>query len=140
MGIKWNPDFDRSEHEQKAAAGSASLLRKTGAIKYVKQVKKPRPTFVQGTKPSSAHHHNAATRDFVFPGALVKLVGHSKKLFNASFCTVVSISHNFESTETVRYGKWWDCILPDGRTMQVNSADMRPIEVQNGNINTEEEE
>lgn len=139
MGIKWNPDFNRNEHKELTVVNSQALLRKTGAITYVKPLKKRRPTFVEGVK-TQGTLQTSATRDFVFPGALVKIVGPSRRYYNSKFCTVISEAQNYNTSETVRYGKWWDCILPDGRTVTINSADMRPIEVQNGNIEPSDED
>lgn len=135
MGIKWNPDFDRDAHKQKVVVNQQALLRKTGAITYVKTLKKKRLTPLDRVKKIAPQ--SEVQRDFVFSGALVKLVGFSRKIYDAKFCTVLSEEENaYRPSETMHRGKWWTCILPDGRTVSIESSDMRPIDVQNGNIET----
>lgn len=143
MAIRWNPDFNKKEHKSEANANAQTILQRAGAKKWVAPV---RGRTMRTTSGQSIWQINskkqAVSRDFVHPGALVKLVGHSRKIHSAPYCTVVSESS--EGTwgwhESVTYGKWWDCILPDGQTLSINSSDMRPIEVQNGNLPSMEDE
>ena len=141
MGIKWNPDFNKKEHKEESHANAQSLLQKAGAKKWVAPVKR-RVTKVMNGKSlrQQKREREVVKRDFVGPGSLVKLVGSPRLFYGSAYCTVVSECYNHSYGETVGYGKWWDCILPDGRTVSINSADMRSIEVQNGNLPTMEDE
>ena len=132
MGIKWNPDFDR-----KAFAPS---VPKRG-LKQVAPIKRTKRVYTEGITPGKlAAQARAARRDFIFPGALVRLVGRTADAVSAKYCTVISLSEWSSSSaiETMKWGKLWEVILPDGRGAVVHSVDMRPIDLQNGN--TEEEE
>lgn len=140
MGIKWNPDFDRKEHKKEAKSGAQELLQKAGAKRWVAPVKRRTTKYTSGKSFWDIKRDKTrAQRDFVFPGALVKLVGDTRKSYAAPYCTVVSLAHEGWE-ETTNYGKWWDCIMPDGRSAQLNSRDMRPLEVQNGNLPSLEDE
>lgn len=141
MGIKWNPDFNKKEHKKESQANAHEIFQKAGAKKWVAPIKR-RVTRVAGGKSlwQQKRERETVTRDFVSSGALVKLVGATRRNYDAPYCTVVAESESYGYGETVGYGKWWECILPDGRTAQLNSADMRPVEVQNGNLPSMEDE
>lgn len=137
MGMKWNPDFDKKSYRGEARAGAQEILQKAGAKKWVAAPKRRVTKYAEGKSFSRrAHEKSRVTRDFVFPGALVKLVGNSKAWCSASYCTVVSLSAAYAGWggESVGSGRYWDCIMPDGTVLSINSGDMRPIEVQNGNV------
>ena len=139
MGIKWNPDFNKKEHKKEALEGAQEILQKAGAKTWVAPVKRRVTKYTSGKSFWEIKREKTqVTREFVYPGALVKVVGDSRKYLSSAYCTVVACS--YESNETATYGKWWDCILPDGRTTSVNSRDMRPLDVQNGNLPSMEDE
>ena len=141
MGIKWNPDFNKKEHKKEASANAQEIFQKAGAKKWVAPVKR-RVTRVANGKSlwQQKREREVVKRDFVGPGSLVKLVGRTRKNYGAPYCTVVSEVEHYSWGETVGCGKWWECILPDGASAQLNSADMRPIDVQNGNLPTMEDD
>lgn len=147
MGIKWSEGFDRSAHKSvvKNPQARQALMQKAGAIKYVKRVAPPKMRTADGkSRWSIQAESRAVSKDFVFPGALVRLTLEGQRYHNGhKYCTVISEHGDWNNgrAESLTWGKYWDVLLPDGVQATVNSSWMRPLtDIQNGNLPDEEDE
>ena len=74
--------------------------------------------------------------DFVFPGALVRLVHVEQRIHEAAFCTVLSDVSISKPLQFAAPGLWWFVLLPNGVEAVAKVTYMRSMDdVQNGNVN-----
>ena len=148
MGIKWSEGFDKSAHKSavKSPQARQALMQKAGAIKYVKRVSPPKIRTPDGkSRWSIQSESRAVSKDFVFPGALVRLTLEGQRYHGGhKYCTVISEHQDWNGngrTESLAWGKYWQVLMPDGVQATVNSRYMRPLtDVQNGNLPDDEDE
>lgn len=136
--IVWNEEFDKNSFKKGIRGKKNEIVRKaTGKIKFVKEVARPSASFVEEDgRTKHWKSMNSVRRDHIFPGALVKLVGESKRVYGETFCHVLSEADTpWQSDyETTWGGKWWLVLLPSGLNVMINSRDLQQLDPQNGNL------